>query len=148
MCSSDLVTSFVIDDALGWVTAASPTSGLLIGYLWKTSDYPWVNLWRNARDGKPDARGLEFGTTGLHQPFPVLTRKKTIFGRPLYQHLDAGETISKAYLVFILEIPRDFGGVQDLGLGQDRITIRERAAASPRSISVDLPRSLRDTWSP
>lgn len=32
------VCSFVVDDEIGWCTAVSPTAGLTIGYLWKTSD--------------------------------------------------------------------------------------------------------------
>src|SRR6185295_11276954 len=38
------VVSYGIDEAYGWVTAATSAKGLLIGYLWKTSDYPWVSL--------------------------------------------------------------------------------------------------------
>jgi len=63
------VVSFVIDGEFGWVTATSASKELLLGYMWRTADYPWLNFWRHVADGKPLARGLEFGTTGLHQPF-------------------------------------------------------------------------------
>src|SRR5437867_4003732 len=72
------VVSYAIDDEYGWVTAATPNQGILIGYIWKTSDYPWVSLWRDTQNGRPSARGLEFGTTGLHQPYPALVRKGRI----------------------------------------------------------------------
>ena len=74
------VVSFTIDEEYGWVTACNAAQGLMIGYLWKTSEYPWFNAWRHVEKGKPFARGLEFGTTGLHQPFPVLVKKGKIFG--------------------------------------------------------------------
>src|SRR5262245_31000097 len=78
------VVSYVVEDQYGWTTASSPSGGLLIGYIWLTSDYPWFNAWRDVQDNRPSARGLEFGTTGLHQPFPVLTKKGRIFDRPLF----------------------------------------------------------------
>src|SRR5436190_19177053 len=40
------VVSYKIDDEYGWTTASSPSGGLLIGYIWKTADYPWFNAWR------------------------------------------------------------------------------------------------------
>ena len=95
------VVSFTIDEKSGWVTASSPDSGLLIGYLWKSSEYPWFSAWRNVENGRPLARGLEFGTTGLHQPFPILVAKVGIFGRALYEYLDAGETRSKSFACFL-----------------------------------------------
>ncbi|MCY3757928.1 MAG: hypothetical protein OXG96_09425 [Acidobacteria bacterium] len=60
------VVSFVFDEDRGWITASSPSQGLLIGYLWSTAEYPWLNIWRHSENGKPQARGLEFGTSGLH----------------------------------------------------------------------------------
>lgn len=105
------VVSYVVDEPVGWTTAANPGRRLLIGYRWKTADYPWLNLWRHVEDGKPLARGLEFGTTGLHQPFPVLIEQGRIFGRPILDFLDAGETHTRSYEAFLAEVPSDFQGV-------------------------------------
>ncbi|MFM7320014.1 MAG: hypothetical protein ACKO5K_00640, partial [Armatimonadota bacterium] len=106
------VTSFVIDDPIGWVVACSPTTRTLIGYAWKREHYPWFNCWRHVDDaGSPLARGLEFGTTGLHQPFDVLTAKGSIFGRPLVAFLDAGASITRSYLAFTAPLPSGWTGV-------------------------------------
>ena len=75
------VVSYIIDEEYGWTTAINASAGLLIGYIWPVAEYPWFDAWRHVRDGKPFARGLEFGTTGLHQPSPVLLEKGRIFGR-------------------------------------------------------------------
>ena len=82
------VVSYVIEDEYGWITASSPEQRLLIGYVWRTEDYPWVIEWRHLEDGVPVAIGLEFGTTGLHQPPAVLVEKHQIFGhrRPTHFH--------------------------------------------------------------
>ncbi|PYV84614.1 MAG: hypothetical protein DMG05_24290 [Acidobacteria bacterium] len=85
------VVSYTLDDEYGWVTASNPGKGLMIGYIWKAKDYPWLIDWRDVQNGKPAARGLEFGTTGLPHPDPVLVSKGKIFGRQLFEHLDAGQ---------------------------------------------------------
>lgn len=99
------VVSYVMDDAYGWVTAVHPGQRLVLGYVWRTSEYPWLNIWRDVQGGRPAARGLEFGTTGLHQPYPELMKKGRIFGRPLMAFLDATETQTRAFQVFLLRLP-------------------------------------------
>ncbi|HEV8541230.1 MAG TPA: hypothetical protein VGR78_02450 [Verrucomicrobiae bacterium] len=133
------VVSFAIDDDYGWVTAATPAKGLLIGYLWKASDYPWVSLWRDVHDGKPAARGLEFGTTGLHQPFPILLKKGGIWDRPLFEYLDGGETRIKGYIGFLVPVPADFRGVKSLKREGEVIKLVEHPTArSEREFVVSL----------
>ena len=130
------VVSYSIDAKYGWVTAATPGKELLIGYLWATRDYPWVSLWRDVRDGKPAARGLEFGTTGLHQPFPILVQKGRIWDRQLFEYLDSGAATVKSYTVFLLKIPADFAGVEAVEVDRGRIVVKERSGGKTREFSV------------
>ncbi len=122
------VTSFVFKEGVqtGWVTAANPSQGLLIGYIWDLDEYPWLNIWRNSQNGEPAARGLEFGTTGLHQPFGKMVEKGRMFGEPLFEYIDAGETITKSYTAFLAEIPGDYRGVAGITHTDGRIVLRER----------------------
>ena len=119
------VVSFIVDDEYGWVTATSPDTGLLLGYLWKTSDYPWLNIWRHVKDGKPIARGLEFGTSGLHRPGHDLVAKGRIFDQALYRYIDADETQTFKYAMFLVEIPNDFAGVKTVTYANSKITVAE-----------------------
>jgi hypothetical protein len=130
------VVSFVIDDEYGWVTAASASKALLVGYLWKTAEYPWLNIWRHVRDGKPFARGLEFGTTGLHQPFRLLLAKGSIFGRALFAYADPGESATRSYAAFLLRVPPDFSGVERVSHGAGRIVVVERRPAA-RELTIE-----------
>jgi hypothetical protein len=130
------VCSFTIDGDLGWVTAVNPQKELLLGYIWKTSDYPWLNIWRHVQDGKPLARGLEFGTTGLHQPFKILTAKPLVFGKPTFTYLDASEAVTRAYTAFQIKIPRDFRGVEQVAYRGGRIVIRERERGRELTVSA------------
>ena len=131
------VTSFILASEYGWVTAANPEKRLLIGYIWKRADYPWFNAWRFSAEGRPVARGLEFGTTGLHQPYPVLVRKARIFETPLFEYIDAGEKIKKSYAFFLLAIPPDYKGVEKLELKNQRLVLQERD--SKRELTIDGP---------
>ena len=126
------VVSYEVRGEYGWTTACAPEQGRLIGYVWKAADYPWFNAWRHVADGKPALRGLEFGTTGLHQPFPVLVAKGRIFDLPLYTHLDAGESVTRTYAAFLLRTPPGFEGVQRVTYETGQLVVHERADAGRR----------------
>jgi phosphonate metabolism protein (transferase hexapeptide repeat family) len=57
------VVSFVIDGEFGWVTATNASKELILGYMWRTADYHWLNVWRHVADVKPLARGVELWTS-------------------------------------------------------------------------------------
>ena len=91
----------------GWATAYDPASGLVLGYVWKNRDYPWINFWQQVKEGKPVAKGLEFGTAGIGESYRRLLETDTRFhGVPSWEYIDAGETIVKYYLCFLIEIEK------------------------------------------
>ena len=134
------VVSFPLSEGaeFGWVTASNPAQDLMIGYIWEVDDYPWLNLWRQAKDGKPFARGLEFGTTGLHQPFTAIFEKQKIFGRSLFTHLDAGASTTKSYTAFLTKIPQDFKGVADVSYRAETLVVKEVGEKNAREITIPL----------
>ncbi len=134
------VTSFVFDEAdeYGWVTACNPGKGLLIGYLWKTKQYPWLNIWRYRFEGRVAARGLEFGTTGYHKPYPVLVATGQILNRRLYEYIDAGETVEKSYAMFLAKVPQDYHGVARLTYEKGRLILAERRDNNQRTVTLEV----------
>jgi hypothetical protein len=111
----------------------------MIGYIWKTAEYPWFNAWRHVEGGRPAARGLEFGTTGLHQPFPILVKKGRIFDRPLFAFLDAGQTESRSYACFLFilfKIPKDYTGVARIRYANGRLQLFEHGGGRELSMNV------------
>jgi len=122
------VSSFVYrqNDKYGWVTACNPAKNLMLGYIWEIKDYPWINFWRSMENNIPSAFGMEFGTTGLHEPFPVIAEKGKIFDRNIYDFIDAGETIVKSYTAFLARIPEDYQGVSQIDIIDSEIIIREQ----------------------
>jgi len=126
------VSSFVFadDQEYGWATACNPGKNLLLGYSWKIKDYPWINFWRDMENGIPKAFGIEFGTTGLHEPFPVVAKKGKIFDRNIYDFIDAGEIVSKSFTAFLFRIPDDYQGVAKIEFSDSCFRIRENGKKS------------------
>ena len=98
----------------------------MLGYIWETKDYPWINFWRSMKDGKPSSYGMEFGTTGLHEPYPVLAKKGRIFDKNIFAFIDANEVISKSYTAFLSKIPATYQGVLDIEIKETFIVIKEK----------------------
>ena len=94
------------------MTAANPKRGVLVGYMWDTTEYPWFVLWRNVVGGHPAALGLEFGTTSRGNPGDMLRADvEGTYPRRLMVYIDAGETVTRTYRVFLTPIPGDFTGI-------------------------------------
>jgi hypothetical protein len=145
------VVSFILDEKeeYRWVTAVNPSLNLMVGYIWPTSDYPWLNLWSEIKSSVPFARGLEFGSTGLHQPWPELLEMDTIFGKKLYETIDVDTTVLKSYYAFLSEIPSDYKGVESVTIVGDTIKVEEYGMDPERSIELDISgflTGIEDTW--
>lgn len=126
------VVSYEVRGTLGWTTACAPEQGRLLGYAWNPAEYPWFSAWRHVENGKPALRGLEFGTTGLHQPFPVLVAKGRIFDLPLYTYLDAGESMTRSYTMFLLRTPAHVEGVKSVTFSDGQLVVLERGGEGRR----------------
>jgi len=143
LCTSNnqnsYVSTHIFADSLGWIVAATPNKGLLVGYVWKTKDYPWLNLWQQWVDGKLWAKGLEFGTTGIGKSYQELLAVDTRFhNRSSFFFLDATETVEKSYISFEMQIPADFKGVSSLEMQHAAITVFEKSTRKAFQIPTDL----------
>jgi len=134
------VLSYKLNEAreYRWVSAVNPSLKLLVGYLWPSGDYPWLNLWQQKQDGKAFARGLEFGTTGLHKTWPEVLAMDSIFGKRLYHELEAGESLVLRYYAFMAAVPDNYRGVASVNLVNDTILIEEYGSESKRRIALPL----------
>lgn len=118
------VTTHIIESEYGWATAANPSKNLLIGYIWKTSDYPWLHVWHGIKDGRLWAKGIEFGTTGLGDTFNPEDRiRHTFHGVDHIEYLDAMASVSKTYLCFLIKIPADFQEIKSVRLNEGQLQI-------------------------
>jgi len=139
------VTTHIFDDTakIGWVTATNPEQKLVLGYIFLTKQYPWLNLWHWKKDRAPFAHGLEFGTTGLGQPYKTLIDNCVTFhGRKSYEWIETGQSITKKYICFLVEVPENFLGVGKIILGAKGAQIIERKTDKPRKVEINLIQGL------
>lgn len=121
------VYSFVIkqNEDYGWLTAFSPAHDLLLGYIWPRKQYPWISLWQHFEDGKIKYRGLEFGTTGIHQSFKNIIGKKLlrVLNERTALFIDAGERQSFEYAGFLIKTAKPFASVKNIEISNDEIYV-------------------------
>ncbi len=111
-------------DEISWITAFAPEKNILLGFVFKTTDYPWLNYWHHYPAGKPFVKGLEFGTTGLGADYSVLLSEDTHFlGKPSYIFMDAGERLQKTWMGFQYQLDENMGDVEKIALKDQYLTI-------------------------
>ena len=123
----------LMDPALdqAWFTACNPEMGLLFGYVWDRTDFPWIGNWEEnyAREARPWAgreycRGMEFSTS----PFPAGKAAAVAPGRlrgiPTFRSLPAGGRAEVRYAAFIQDGLTGFAGADRLMFDGQTVTVR------------------------
>jgi hypothetical protein len=101
-----------------WFSALNPRLGLMVAYVWRRADFPWIGIWEENRarktppwDGKSVTRGMEFSNT----PFPVGLRKAVdrgcFQGQPTYRWLPARDRITYDYSILACPVEASCKGV-------------------------------------
>jgi hypothetical protein len=135
------VFSFVVKktDKMGWVTAYSPTHNLLLGYIWKRTDYPWIILWQDWLGSSIRYRGIEFGTTGIHKSFKQIISDEDwkVFGENTCEYIDAGEKPCRKYLSFLCDVKPGFKGVNEIYYSNGDIIIEGQVSGQNIELSMN-----------
>ena len=123
---------------LAFVTAINLEQNLMIGYLIRREEYPWLQEWMNYPANLGLARGLEFGT----QPFDV-SRRQTVemcnlFGQPAFRWLPAKSKISSRFLLFYTKVPPGFTKVDDVRQENGQLIIEDKAAGKTIRLAASL----------
>lgn len=122
----------------GWVTALNTGTHLLVGYVFRREDYPWVQYWGNYPPTRKMSRGLEFST----QPFDVPRREAidlhTMLGGPTYRWLPAKSTITSDFLLFYVRVPDGMTKVDDVRLENGQLTIEGSGKTITLAASLGL----------
>lgn len=117
---------------LVWVTALHLEKQLLLGYVFKREEYPWLQCWDNYGPKGDMARGLEFGTL----PFDVSRReavdKSGLFGTPSFRWLPAKSTIGSKFLFFYTKTPAGFSRITDVVLEGGQLTVTDVSGKTVR----------------
>ena len=120
-------TAHRLDPGAEWafVTALHPVKRLLLGYLFRPSEFAWLQTWESYPQDRMMARGLEFATQAFDLPRREVVTQGQIFGTPLYRWLPARTTISVGYLMFLTRTPEGFRGVDGIDWVDGTLRIRD-----------------------
>jgi hypothetical protein len=126
-----------------FITVLNLEERMLIGYLFRRSDFPWLQTWDNYPANLKMSRGIEFST----QPYDVPRRQAistgTMFGAPTYRWLPAKSKIQTRFLLFYTRVPDGFRKVDDVRLAGRELLVQDRAAgvtvrlSATRGLPVD-----------
>jgi hypothetical protein len=122
----------------GFVTAINLKEKMMIGYLFRRTEFPWIQEWLNFPPSGQLSRGLEFGT----QPYDIPRRDAIsmgqMFGIPTYRWLPGKGQISSRFLMFWTRVPDGLNRVDDVSWknGQLIITGNGQKLTLPASLGL------------
>lgn len=124
---------------LVFVTAIHKPTGLLLGYLLRREEYPWLQEWMNYPANGTLARGLEFGTQPYDQPRRAMIDLGKMFGVPTFRWLPAKSTIGTKFLMFYTKAP-GLEQVTDVRLENGELVIED--AKSNKRLALKTSHTL------
>ena len=125
---------------LGFVTALHEERRLLIGWVFRRDEFPWVQTWLSYPGPNRMARGLEFATQPFDLPRADVLRHGPLFETPVFRVLPAKSKITSNFLMFYTSVPAGFQKVDDVQLSGGKLVIEDRA--SRKTITLPASRAL------
>lgn len=87
--------------------AYSPVYKLAFGYLWRTTDFPWLGIWEEncSRLGSPwngvtVTRGMEFGVSPIPETRKEMVDRGRLLDTPTYRWLPSNGSLSAEYWIY------------------------------------------------
>ena len=122
-----------------FVTAVEPERRLILGYLFKPEEFPWVQSWEAYPPTLRLARGLEFSTQPFDVPRREAIRTGSLFDAPTYRWLPARARIRASFLMFFARTPEGMRQVDDVRLENGKLTVEDQSTGRTLVLDVSLP---------
>lgn len=134
---ADLVNSFLVDASSDFACFVSwnRSLGLLFGYVFRSRDFPWLNVWEN-NDSRRQTRGMEFSNTPVEGSLRQLLATPVLLGQPTFEWLGANGRLRKKFFSFSAPITSDFAGIA--GFRYDGRELTVEASLSSQSFSLNV----------
>jgi hypothetical protein len=114
-------------DELGWVATVQTAKNLLIGYVFRRADYPWVQNWGSYPDNGKLARGLEISSQPYDEPRREAVAKNGMFGASTFRWLPAKSSLHSSFLIFYARTPEGFSRVTSVRSEGGKIRIQDQS---------------------
>lgn len=116
-----------------WLAAVNPKQRLLIGYLWKRVDFPWLGNWEENYsrqsppwNGKTLTRGLEFGLSPFPSGREEMKKLGRLHGTPTLGRLTAKGNMKATFWAWLAEVPAATQGVANVDFDGKELMIKLR----------------------
>ena len=126
------------DRRLAFVTALHPEKRLLLGYVFRRAEFPWLQTWEFYPKQGVRARGLEFGTQAFDLPRRDVITQNRLFGELLYRWLPARSTIETRFLMFWVRTPEGFLGVDDIRFDDNKLKLRDARSGQTITLAASV----------
>jgi hypothetical protein len=124
---------------LVFVTALNPSKRLILGYVFRREDFPWVQNWEFYSPDLRMARGMEFATQPYDVPRRQTVQTNSMFEAPTYRWLPAKSKIESRYLLFYSHAPEGFHKVDDVRIENGKLIIDDHKAKKQITLDASLP---------
>jgi hypothetical protein len=140
--------AWLLDDSetYTWFTMYHSEYQVLIGYLMPAEWNPWIGDWQENKfkthvpwNGEVVARGLLIGTSPFTGGIRSSMEIGPLYGKHTVRWINANESITQNYLIFLAKIPIGYQGTESLSVVNGFIHLKERNTR--RLISVKASRS-------
>jgi hypothetical protein len=123
---------------LVFVTALNTARNYLLGYLFRSAEYPWLQDWQSYTTGPRLNRGLEFATQPFDVPRHDVIELNRMFDAPVYRWLPAKSKISSRMIMFWTRTPEGMTHIDDVRLEGGNLIIEDRAAGKRVTLAASL----------
>jgi hypothetical protein len=118
-----------------FITAIDTERNLLIGYLFRRRDFPWIQHWMHYPEDGAYAWGLEFGMQPYDMTKAEVVALSPMFGTPTFRWLEAKSRLTTRFLMFAARVPPGFDRVTDVRLEDGKLLIQDETRS--RQLSLD-----------
>jgi hypothetical protein len=124
---------------LAFVTALHVEKKLIIGWVFRREEFPWIQTWLSYPAPNRMTRGLEFATQPFDLPRADVLKAGPLFDTPVFRMLPAKSKIASSFLIFYTRVPDGFKKVDDVRLQDGALTIEDRGAGKTIKLAASLP---------
>jgi hypothetical protein len=117
---------------IGFISACNPKQGLMVVYVFRRTDFPWVGNWEERHNrvqapwkGRAFCRGIEFSTTPFAIPRRETIDQGPLFGERTYRWLPAKAHVTIRFVILLFQVPNGFAGVKQVSLSRGIALVHE-----------------------
>jgi len=122
-----------------FVTALNTRRRLLLGYLFRASDFPWLQDWESYLRPATMARGLEFSTQPFDLPRREVVRMGTLLDTPAFRWLPAKSRIKTGFIIFYTTAPESLRKVDEVTLSGGKLVVEDRSSGARVELAASVP---------